>query len=130
MLWLMGTAPLVQQRQAPTRDAADSVIRAYVDGRVGSTDANDFLYQFDASSDYNPAPFLEKIRVPVLHINSADDEVNPPELGLAERLDARMPQARFILLPISEQTRGHGTHSLPSIWGETLREFLGTLAVP
>ena len=130
ILYLMGTAPLLQHRQAPTRDAADSVIRAYVDTRIAGTDANDFLYQFDASSDYDPSPYLEKIRVPVLHINSADDEVNPPELGLAERLDARMPHARFVLLPISDQTRGHGTHSLPGIWGETLRDFLGTLALP
>ena len=130
MLWIMGTAPLQQHRQAPTRDAADSVIRAYVDSRIATTDANDFLYQFDASSDYDPSPYLDRIRVPVLHINSEDDEVNPPELRLAERLDARMPMARFVLLPISDRTRGHGTHSLPSIWGETLREFLGTLATP
>jgi homoserine O-acetyltransferase/O-succinyltransferase len=130
ILFLMGSAPLVQHRQAPTRDAADSVIRAYIDARIGTTDANDFLYQFDASSDYDPSPFLEKIRVPVLHINSEDDEVNPPELRLAERLDARMPFVRFILLPISEQTRGHGTHSLPAIWGEQLRDFIGTLATP
>lgn len=130
ILYLMGSAPLVQHRQAATRDAADSVIRAYIDARIGTTDANDFLYQFDASSDYNPAPYLETIRVPVLHINSADDEVNPPELGIAERLDARMPYVHFVLLPISEQTRGHGTHSLPAIWGETLRDFLETLATP
>lgn len=130
ILYMMGTAPLLQQRQAPTRDAADSVIRAYMDARIAATDANDFLYQFDASSDYDPSSHMQEIRVPVLHINSADDEVNPPELGLAERLDARMPHARFILLPLSEQTRGHGTHSLPAIWGETLREFLGTLATP
>ena len=130
ILYLMGTAPLLQHRQAPTRDAADSVIRAYIDSRIATTDANDFLYQFDASSDYDPSPYLDRIRVPVLHINSADDEVNPPELGIAERLDARMPHARFVLLPISEQTRGHGTHSLPAIWGEMLRDFLGTLATP
>ena len=130
ILFLMGSAPLYQHRQAPTRDAADSVIRAYIDTRIGSTDANDFLYQFDASSDYDPSPYLETIRVPVLHVNSGDDEVNPPELRLAERLDARMPHARFILLPISDLTRGHGTHSLPAIWGDALRDFIGTLATP
>ena len=130
ILYLMGTAPLLQHRQASTRDAADSVIRAYIDSRIVTTDANDFLYQFDASSDYDPSPYLDRIRVPVLHINSADDEVNPPELGIAERLDARMPHTRFVLLPISEQTRGHGTHSLPAIWGDMLRDFLGTLATP
>ncbi len=130
MLYMMGTAPLVQQRQAPTRDAADSLIRAYVEARIGTTDANDFLYQFDASSDYDPAPHLASIRVPVLHVNSADDEVNPPELRLAEQLDSRMPFAKFVLLPITAQTRGHGTHSLPALWGELLRDFLGTLATP
>jgi homoserine O-acetyltransferase/O-succinyltransferase len=130
ILFLMGSAPMVQHRQAPTRDAADSVIRAYIDSRIGTTDANDFLYQFDASSDYDPSPNLGKIRVPVLHVNSEDDEVNPPELRIAERLDARMPQVKFILLPITDQTRGHGTHSLPAIWGEYLRDFMGTLATP
>lgn len=130
VLFLMGSAPLVQQRQAATRDAADSVIRAFVDARLATTDANDFLYQFDASSDYDPSPHLAQIRVPVLFINSEDDMVNPPELRLAERLSGRMPFVRFILLPITEQTRGHGTHSQPGIWGETLRDFLGTLAVP
>ncbi len=130
ILYLMGSAPLLQQTQAPSRDAADSVIRAYLDARIAATDANDFLYQFDASSDYDPSPHLEKIRVPVLHINSADDEVNPPELGLAERLDARMPSAKFIMIPISSRTRGHGTHSQPALWGDALRDFLGTLAAP
>jgi len=130
MLFMMGTAPLMQQRQAPTREAADSVIRAYVDARISTTDANDFLYQFDASSDYDPSPHLQKIRVPVLHVNSEDDEVNPPELRLAEQLDSRMPFVKFVLLPITGQTRGHGTHSLPAIWGELLRDFLGTLGTP
>ena len=130
ILYIMGTAPLVQHRQAPTRDAADSVIRAYVEGRLGTTDANDFLYQFDASSDYDPSPHLQQIRVPVLHVNSEDDEVNPPELRLAERLDSRMPFAKFVLLPISDATRGHGTHSQPALWGELLRDFLGTLPTP
>jgi homoserine O-acetyltransferase/O-succinyltransferase len=128
MLFVMSSAPLVQQRQAPSRDAADSAARAFLDARIAGTDANDFLYQFDASSDYDPSPYLRSIRVPVLHINSEDDLVNPPELRLAERLDAQMPLARFILLPISPETRGHGTHSVPALWGETLREFLGTLA--
>ena len=130
ILYLMGSAPLVQHRLAPTRDAADSVIRAYLDARIAGTDANDFLFQFDASSDYDPSFHLSEIRVPVLHINSADDEVNPPELGLVERLNGRMPYARYILLPVNDQTRGHGTHSQPALWGEALRDFLGTLATP
>jgi len=127
MLYIMSSAPLVQQTQAPTRDKADSVIRAYLDARMASTDANDFLYQFDASRDYDPSPFLSRILAPALFINSADDQVNPPELGLAERYAAMMPRTRFVLLPITADTRGHGTHSLPTVWGGYLRDFLATL---
>jgi homoserine O-acetyltransferase len=127
MLYIMGTAPLVQHSQAPTRDKADTVIRAYLDGRMKSTDANDFIYQFDASREYDPSSHLQQVTAPALYINSADDFVNPPELGLAEKYAAQMPNTKFILLPISPDTRGHGTHSLPRIWGGYLAEFLGKL---
>jgi homoserine O-acetyltransferase len=127
MLYIMGTAPLVQHMQAPTRDEADSVIRGNLDGRMRTTDANDFLYQFDASRDYDPSPHLARIVAPALYINSADDFVNPPELGLAEKYAAMMPKTRFILLPITPDTRGHGTHSLPKVWGNHLREFMAAL---
>jgi homoserine O-acetyltransferase len=127
MLYMMSSAPLVQQRQAPTRDAADSTIRRYVDARFTTTDANDMLYYFDASRDYDPSQYLEKVTVPVLAVNSADDEVNPPELGLMEKLIARTPLAKYVLIPTSEVTRGHGTHSLPAVWGTYLRDFLARL---
>jgi len=127
MLYVMGTAPLLQHTQAPTRDKADEVIRAYLDGRMKSTDANDFLYQFDSSRDYDPSSHLAQVVAPALHINSADDFVNPPELGLAEKYAAMMPNTKFILLPISPDTRGHGTHSLPKIWGAYLSDFLSKL---
>ena len=127
MLYIMSSAPLVQQAQAPTRDKADSVIRAYLDGRMRVTDANDFLYQFDASRDYDPSKRVQEITAPALFINSADDQVNPPELGLAEQFAKQMPKTRFILLPITAETRGHGTHSLPRVWGKYLAEFLATL---
>lgn len=127
MLYIMSSAPLVQQAQAPTRDQADSVIRAYLDARMASTDANDFLYQFDASRDYDPSAYLSRISAPALFINSADDQVNPPELGMAERYAAMMPRTKFILLPITPDTRGHGTHSAPKVWGEYLRAFLASL---
>ena len=127
MLYVMGTAPLLQHTQAPTRDKADEVIRAYLDGRMKNTDANDFLYQFDASRDYDPSSHLAQIVAPALYINSADDFVNPPELGLAEKYTAMMPNTKFILLPITPETRGHGTHSLPKIWGAYLSEFMGKL---
>ncbi len=127
LLYLMGSAPLLQHRQAPTRDQADSLIRAYVAQRFPVTDANDMVYQFNASRDYDPSSHLEQVTTPVLTINSADDFVNPPELGVVEKLVARVRGARFVMIPISEKTRGHGTHSLPAVWGNYLREFLTSL---
>ena len=94
---------------------------------VGSEDANDYLYQFAASSDYDPSPALERIVAPVLAINSADDQVNPPELGLMEKLISRVKHGHYVLLPISGQTRGHGTHSLPAIWKGHLAAFLSAI---
>ena len=124
MLFMMTSAPLVQHRQAPTRDKADSIITRYVESRFEATDANDMLYYFDASRDYDPSPFLARVTAPVLAINSADDQVNPPELGLMERLIPQVKNAKYVLLPISDQTRGHGTHSLPAVWGGYLKSFL------
>ncbi len=86
MLFIMTSAPKVQHRQAPTRDKADSLIRAYLDQNVKTHDANDVVYPFDASRNYDPSPNLEKITARVLAINSADDFVNPPELGIVETL--------------------------------------------
>ncbi|MBX9927852.1 MAG: alpha/beta fold hydrolase [Gemmatimonadaceae bacterium] len=127
LLYMMSSAPLVQHRVGATRAAADSVIRSYLDARVANNDANDMLYAFDASRDYDPSAQLARVQVPVLAINSADDLVNPPELGLVERLTKGMPNVRFILLPITEQTRGHGTHSVPAVWGGYLAEFMKSL---
>ncbi len=127
MLYIMGSAPLLQHTQAPTRDAADSVIRSYLDMRMRTSDANDFLYQFDASRDYDPSAHLAEIVAPALFINSADDQVNPPELGIAESLAAKIKGTKFIMLPITPETRGHGTHSLPRVWGNFLRDFMQTL---
>ncbi len=127
LLFLMGSAPLVQQAQAPTRDAADSAIAATIDRGVQRTDANDMIRYFDASRDYDPSPSLGRVRAPVLAINSADDFVNPPELDNVGPAVARLRASRFVLLPTSPRTRGHGTHSQPAIWGPYLREFLATL---
>lgn len=126
-LFIMTSAPKVQQKQAPTRDQADSVIRAYVERGYRTADANDMLYQFNASRNYDPSHDLEKITAPVLAINSADDFVNPPELGLMEQLMPRVKHGKYVLLPITDQTRGHGTHSLPAIWGGYLADFLAAL---
>lgn len=127
ILFLMTSAPLVQQRDAPTRAAADSLINAWLDARQRSTDANDFVYAFDASRDYDPEPLLSRITAPVLAINSADDFVNPPELGLMERLIPRVTRGRYILLPISDRTRGHGTHTIAAVWTAPFSEFLASL---
>jgi homoserine O-acetyltransferase len=126
-LFIMTSAPLVQQRQAPTRAQADSAIMAYVDRVARALDANDVIYAFEASGDYDPSPELESIAVPVLAINSADDFVNPPELGLMERLIPGVPNARYVLIPVSDSTRGHGTHSRPAVWRHHLADFLRVL---
>jgi homoserine O-acetyltransferase len=127
MLFIMTSAPLVQQHDAPTRDSADAVITRFLDARMRSTDANDFLYAFDASRDYNPEPLLSRIRVPLLAINSADDQVNPPELGIIERLITRVPTGRFLMIPIGPTTRGHGTHTVAAVWKEPFAKFLDSL---
>jgi homoserine O-acetyltransferase len=116
ILWIMTSSPLTQQRDAPTRDSANTIIDRWMDQRMRTTDANDFLYQYEASRDYDPSGGLEKIQAPLVAINSADDEVNPPELGLMERLMPRVKRGKYVLIPLSEKTRGHGTHSLPAIW--------------
>jgi homoserine O-acetyltransferase len=123
-LLVMSSAPLQQQKQAPTREDADRLFDNAVRNALNGKDANDMLYQFDASRDYNPQPLLETIKAPLLAINSADDQVNPPELGIAEREIKRVRRGRFILIPISDQTRGHGTHSLPALWKQHLAELL------
>ncbi len=124
VLLLMGSAPLPWHRQAPTRDAADKFYEDRVTSAVGRADANDMLYQFDSSREYNPAPGLEKIKVPLFAVNSADDVINPPELGLLELQIKKVKQGRYILLPITDQTRGHGTHTIAAIWQGYLKELL------
>src|SRR5205823_9144944 len=92
--------------------------------------ANDVIYAFEASRDYDPSPQLETITVSVLAINSADDFVNPPELGLMEKLMPLVKRGRYVLIPTSDQTRGHGTHSRPSVWHQYLADFLKSLPAP
>lgn len=123
-LIMMGSAPLQMQKQMPSKAAADAAFDATMKQRLAATDANDLLYQVDSSRDYNPEPKLETIKTQLLAINSADDAVNPPELGIVEREMKRVKNGRFILLPITDETRGHGTHTLPAIWGKYLAELL------
>ena len=127
LLMMMTSSPIGWHKSGPTRDAADTWYEAQLKSRIAANDANDMLYQFNSSRDYDPSPNLEKITTHLLAINSADDVVNPPELGIMEKLMPRVKQGRYILLPTTEQTRGHGTHSLPAIWGKYLAEFMREL---
>jgi homoserine O-acetyltransferase len=126
-LILMTSSPHQWQKQAPTREAADQFLEELVEKYRSQLDANDMLYQYDASRDYNPAPDLEKIKAPLLAINFADDQVNPPELGILEKEIKRVKQGRYILIPIGDKTRGHGTHSLPELWQHYLAELLNEI---
>jgi homoserine O-acetyltransferase/O-succinyltransferase len=124
LLVIAGSAPLQMQKNFPTRAAAEAYVDRTLDDRIAHTDANDLLYYLNASRNYNPEPKLSTITAPVLWINSADDFINPPELGIAEKLVTRMPHAKFILIPISDRTRGHGTHTQAAVWKNDLIEFL------
>lgn len=123
-LIFMVSSPLQWQKQAQTRAAADKLFDEMVQNYRKQFDANDMLYQFDASRDYDPSPDLEKIKAPLTAVNSADDQVNPPELGLMEREIKRVKRGRYVLIPIGDKTRGHGTHSLPALWQEHLSALL------
>jgi homoserine O-acetyltransferase len=124
MLLIMGSAPLYWQKLAPTREQADKFLEQRTKAALARMDANDFLYQVDSSREYNPAPKLDRIQAPLLAINSADDTINPPELGILEREIKHVKNGRCVVLPITDATRGHGTHSLPAIWQNYLAELL------
>ncbi|HLK16477.1 MAG TPA: alpha/beta fold hydrolase [Fimbriimonadaceae bacterium] len=124
ILTLMGSSPLQMMRQAPTRVAADQVLEDGRAARLKTTDANDLLYQVSASEDYDPSAKLDQIKAPLVAINSADDFINPPELGIMEREIAKVKGGKFILLPITDKTRGHGTHTIAAIWKQYLVDLL------
>jgi homoserine O-acetyltransferase/O-succinyltransferase len=124
MLIIAGSAPLQMHKTAPTPQLADEYLAQQVEQRGKTTDANDLLYAVASSRDYDPSKDLEKIVAPVMFINSADDFINPPELGIAERDIKRVKRGRFVLLPITDETRGHGTHTRASVWKQYLEELL------
>ena len=124
MIWLVGSNPVLRQQEAPTRAQADQAIDSYVNDHLHTEDANDILYAVDASHDYDPGPALEKIEAPLLAINSADDLVNPPELQILEREIKRVRHGRAILIPFSERTHGHGSHTYAVLWKRDLEELL------
>lgn len=126
---IAGGNPSALQAQSPTRAQAEEALdKSYAGFMARGNDANDTIYWYDSSRNYNPAPGLEKIIVPVLWINSADDFINPPELGIAEHEVKRMPNARFILIPASAETKGHGTHTWAKFWKADLAAFLAAPA--
>jgi homoserine O-acetyltransferase/O-succinyltransferase len=130
ILMVMVASPLHMYHVAPTRDQADALFQKTLERRLKGMDANDMLYAFNASRNYNPAPDLEKIQAPLIAINSADDEINPPQLGILPREIKDVKRGRYVLLPITGETRGHVTHSLPAIWGKYLGELLQESETP
>jgi homoserine O-acetyltransferase len=123
-LLIAGSAPLHMQADFPTRAAADKYFDDAMKRITPELDANDFLYAISSSRDYNPDPKLDTIRAPVMYVNSADDFINPPELRIAEREIKRVKNGTFVLLPASEQTHGHGTHTWAAVWQQYLKELL------
>ncbi|HKC17838.1 MAG TPA: alpha/beta fold hydrolase [Steroidobacteraceae bacterium] len=122
--FFMGSNPLLRWQQMPDRSTSDAVLDAAVAAELKTDDANDTLYQIEASHDYDPGPGLASIRAPLLAINSADDLINPPEMGILEREIKRVTQGRAVLIPMGPETRGHGTHTMAAVWKQELIQLL------
>lgn len=128
LIFFMGSNPPLRQEQMPTLAKADEVLAESVATAMRTLDANDVLYQVSASWDYDPSPALERIQAPLIAINSADDLINPPELGILEREIKRVKQGEAIVIPLSPQTRGHGSHTIASLWKQHLVKLLDETA--
>src|SRR5258705_2427046 len=124
MLWFMSSNPALRQKDAPSLAKTDEVLDKFVEQIVKTDDAKCVLYALEASRDYDPGPNLEKIHAQLLAINSADDLINPPELGVLEREIKRVAHGRAIVIPLSDKTRGHGSHTIASLWKDQLMELL------
>lgn len=124
MLWLMSSNPVLRQKESPTLAKTDEALDKFVAEYLKTGDANDMLYALEASRDYDPGPGLEKIRAPLVAVNFADDLINPPELGILEREIKRVPKGRAVVLPLSEKTRGHGSHTNAVLWKAELEALL------
>jgi hypothetical protein len=120
----MSSNPVLRQKDAPSLAKTDEVLDKFVEQIVKTDDANDVLYALEASHDYDPGPNLEKIQAQLLAINSADDLINPPELGILEREIKSVPKGRAIVIPLSDKTRGHGSHTLAALWKDELVTLL------
>jgi homoserine O-acetyltransferase len=130
LLLLVGSSPIHMQREMATADIADSYLEGAMGRLTEELDANDFLYAVSASRDYDPSAKLNLIKVPVMLVNSADDFINPPELGIAEREIKKVKNGKFVLIPVSDRTHGHGTHTWAPVWQEYLQELLEQSSAP
>ncbi len=124
LLFFLISSPLHEQQLYPSRQAAARFARQFMKNELAHVDADDMLYQWNSSRHYDPEPRLGEIRAWVMAINSADDQVNPPELGIAQREIRKVKRGHFVLLPITSQTRGHITHSRPAVWKQYLAQLL------
>ena len=124
MLYFMSSNPVLRQHQSPTLSATDKVLDASTAAGLKTTDATDLLYQLEASYDYDPGPGLEKIQAPLLAVNSADDLINPPELGILESEIKRVKKGSAVVLPLTPDTRGHGSHTVAKLWKQYLQQVL------
>jgi homoserine O-acetyltransferase len=124
LLFVAGAAPLLYQAQNPRRAAASAFAEQRVSAALKTLDANDLIYQLDSSRNYNPWPNLERIKVPLTWINSADDFINPRNLPVPAQALKRMPTARFRLIPETAETHGHGTHTWAKFWKADLISLL------
>ena len=130
LLMIATSSPLQWQKASPTAEAADRWYADQMKTRLAATDPDDLLYALESSADYDPEADLEKIAAPLLAINSADDFVNPPELGILEPRIKRVPHGNAVVIPISDATRGHGTHTWPDVWQSYVRDFLAKVRTP
>jgi homoserine O-acetyltransferase len=125
---IAGSAPQQMQKALPTRDDANAYLAKVLAAQLPTMDANDTLYQVDSSRDYDPSAKLGDISAYVMWVNSGDDFINPPELGLAEQQVKEIKHGRFVLLPIGPNTHGHGTHTYAVAWKEYLSALLAESA--
>ena len=127
LLFMMTSSPRQLQKDYPTTASADAYIDSWMERVMAHEDANDYIYAFEASRDYNPEPKLGDIKAPLIAVNSEDDQVNPPKLGVMERDMPKVPHGQYVLIATSDKTRGHGTHTLAAIWQSHLADLLGEI---
>jgi homoserine O-acetyltransferase/O-succinyltransferase len=124
MVYFMMGNPVIRQEQGPTMAEADAVLDEFAEAYMKSSDANDMLFAIESSNDYDPGPDLEKIRARLVAINSEDDLINPPELGILDREIKRVPRGRVVMIPYDGRSLGHGSHTYARLWKHELAALL------